>query len=225
MKILIIEDEQRLSAGIKRYLQEQGYLCEQAFDFDSAQMKLGIYDYDCILLDLMLPGGNGLDLLNTIRQRHNAAGVIIISAKDSLDDRLKGLEIGADDYLPKPFALPELAMRIYAIIRRKRFSANNIIQSGSIGVNLLDKTVSVNGNPIILTRSEYELLIFFISNQDRVISKAAIAEHLSGEMADMMDNYDFIYSHIKNLKAKLAKEGIKDIIKTLYGTGYKWNEH
>ncbi len=224
MKILIIEDERRLSDGIKSYLNEQGYLCEQAFDFDTAKMKIGVYAYDCILLDLMLPGGDGLDLLKAIRERHNAVGVIIISARDALDYRLKGLEIGADDYLPKPFALPELAMRVYALIRRKEFSANNTMRSGSIEMNLLDKSVRVNGDPIVLTRSEYELLIFFISNRDRVISKAAMAEHLSGEMADLMDNYDFIYSHIKNLKAKLAKEGVKDMIKTVYGTGYKWNE-
>jgi DNA-binding response OmpR family regulator len=225
MKILIVEDERRLSDAIKSYLNDQGYLCEQAFDYGSAKMKLGVYDYDCILLDLMLPGGDGLDLLKTIRERHNGVGVIIISAKDALDDRLKGLEIGADDYLPKPFALPELAMRVYALIRRKEFSASNIMQSGDIEVNILDKTVSVKGNSVVLTRSEYELLIFFISNRGRVISKAALAEHLSGEMADMMDSYDFIYSHIKNLKAKLAKEGLKDMIKTVYGTGYKWNEH
>lgn len=224
VKILIIEDEPRLSDSISRYLEGQGYLCEEAFTFADAKMMAGSYDYDCVLLDLMLPGGNGLDILREIRRRNNGEGVIIISAKDSIDDRVSGLEIGADDYLPKPFALAELSMRIYALIRRKEFSANNIIHSNGLAINLLQKTVTANGQPITLTRTEYELLTFFVSNSGKVISKPAIAEHLSGEMADMMDSFDFIYSHIKNLKSKLAKAGVKDCIKTVYGTGYVWTE-
>lgn len=224
VKILIVEDEHRLSDSIKDYLESQGYLCEQAFNFSEAKLKVGAYDYDCVLLDLMLPGGDGLDILREIRKRHNNAGVIIISAKDSLDDRITGLEIGADDYLPKPFALPELSARIYALIRRKEFSANNEMHSNGLTIDLLQKSVTANNNVIDLTRTEYELLLFFVSNRNKVVSKAAIAEHLSGEMADMMDSFDFIYSHIKNLKAKLAKAGITDCIKTVYGTGYEWKE-
>lgn len=224
MKILIIEDEHKLSDSIKTYLEGQHYLCEQAFNFNDAKMRTGSYDYDCVLLDLMLPGGDGLDILREIRKRRNPEGVIIISAKESIDDRVTGLEIGADDYLPKPFALPELSMRIYALIRRKEFSANNTMTSNGVVIDLLKKQVSINGKLVALTRTEYELLLFFISNKGKVVSKAAIAEHLSGEMADMMDSFDFIYSHIKNLKAKLAKEGVKDCIKTVYGTGYSWRE-
>lgn len=224
MKILIIEDEHKLSDSIKTYLEGQHYLCEQAFNFNDAKMRTGSYDYDCVLLDLMLPGGDGLDILREIRKRRNPEGVIIISARDSIDDRVTGLEIGADDYLPKPFALPELSMRIYALIRRKEFSANNTMTSNGVVIDLLKKQVSINGKLVVLTRTEYELLLFFISNKGKVVSKAAIAEHLSGEMADMMDSFDFIYSHIKNLKAKLAKEGVKDCIKTVYGTGYSWRE-
>lgn len=224
MKILIIEDEHKLSDSIKHYLGQQGYICDQAFDFNNALVMAGVYEYDCILLDLMLPGGNGLDILHDIRKRQSNVGVIIISAKDSVDDRIGGLEMGADDYLPKPFALPELSMRIYALIRRNKFSVNNTVCSNGISINLLEKTVFANGNSITLTHSEYELLLFFISNKEKVVSKASIAEHLSGEMADLMDSYDFIYSHIKNLKAKLARCGIKDCIKTIYGTGYKWIE-
>ena len=224
MKILIIEDEHKLSDSIKTYLEGQHYLCEQAFNFNDAKMRAGSYDYDCVLLDLMLPSGDGLDILREIRKRRNPEGVIIISAKDSIDDRVTGLEIGADDYLPKPFALPELSMRIYALIRRKEFSANNTMTSNGVVIDLLKKQVSINGKLVVLTRTEYELLLFFISNKRKVVSKAAIAEHLSGEMADMMDSFDFIYSHIKNLKAKLAKEGVKDCIKTVYGTGYSWRE-
>ncbi len=223
MKILIIEDERKLSDSIRDYLTSQDYLCEQAFNFNDAKMMAGTYDYDCVLLDLMLPGGDGLDILREIRKRKSGEGVIIISAKDSLDDRISGLEIGADDYLPKPFALPELSMRIFALIRRKEFAASNIMQSGGVTIDLLRHTVTANGSPIVLTRTEYDLLLFFVSNTGKVLSKPAIAEHLSGEMADMMDSFDFIYSHIKNLKSKLSKAGVNDCIKTVYGTGYKWN--
>ena len=224
MKLLIIEDEKELSNNIVTYLSSENYVCEQAFTYEEAQIKLDLYDYDCVLLDLMLPGGNGLDILRDIRRRHNPAGVIIVSAKDSLDDKVKGLEIGADDYLPKPFHLAELSMRIYAIIRRKAFASNNTLYSNNIEIDLPGRSVKVNGQAILLTRSEYELLLFFVSNRNRVVSKASIAEHISGDVADLLDNHDFIYSHIKNLKAKLAKSGIKNCIKTVYGAGYKWTE-
>ena len=224
MKILIVEDERKLSDSIVAYLNGERYLCEQAFTYADAKMKVNMYEYDCILLDLMLPGGNGLDILSDIRSKSNPAGVIIVSAKDSLDDKVKGLEIGADDYLAKPFHLAELSMRIYAVIRRKAFSASNVLGNNGIKINLLEKSVTVNGRPIVLTKSEYDLLLFFIGNKNRVISKSAMAEHLSGEMADMMDNHDFVYTHIKNLKAKLADAGCKDCVKNIYGTGYKWVE-
>ena len=224
MKILIVEDERKLSDSIVAYLNGERYLCEQAFTYAVAKMKVNMYEYDCILLDLMLPGGNGLDILSDIRSKSNPAGVIIVSAKDSLDDKVKGLEIGADDYLAKPFHLAELSMRIYAVIRRKAFSASNVLENNGIKINLLEKSVTVNGRPIVLTKSEYDLLLFFIGNKNRVISKSAMAEHLSGEMADMMDNHDFVYTHIKNLKAKLADAGCKDCVKNIYGTGYKWVE-
>lgn len=224
MKLLIIEDERELSDSIVAYLSSENYLCEQAFTCDEAKEKVELYDYDCVLLDLMLPGGNGLDILRNIRNKNNPVGVIIVSAKDSLEDKVRGLEIGADDYLAKPFHLPELSMRIYAIIRRKEFSANNVLQSNGITINLLSKTVHINNKPILLTRTEYELLLFFIGNKNKVISKGAMAEHLSGDMADMLDNHDFVYTHIKNLKAKLAEAGCKDCIKNVYGTGYKWVE-
>ena len=223
MKVLIIEDERKLSDSIVDYLKGEKYLCEQAFDFNDAMMKVRVYDYDCVLLDLMLPGGNGLDILRDIKRRNNPAGVIIVSAKDSLDDKLKGLQIGADDYLAKPFHLAELSMRIYAVIRRKEFGASNRLECGGISIDLLEKSVTASGHSITLTKSEYDLLLFFIGNKNRVLSKGAIAEHLSGDFADMMDNFDFIYTHIKNLKAKLTEADIKDCIKNVYGMGYKWN--
>ena len=224
MKLLIIEDERELSDNIVTYLSSENYVCEQAFAYSEAREKVNLYDYDCVLLDLMLPGGNGLDILRDIRSKRNPVGVIIVSAKDSLDDKVRGLEIGADDYLPKPFHLAELSMRIYAIIRRKEFAANNLLRSNGIEINLPGKSVSVGGQSVVLTRTEYELLLFFIGNRNRVVSKASIAEHLSGDMADMLDNHDFVYTHIKNLKAKLAEAGVKDCVKNVYGTGYKWND-
>lgn len=224
MKILIVEDEHKLSDSIVTYLKSEKYLCEQAFDYNEALEKVRGYDYDCVLLDLMLPGGSGLDILRDIKRRNNPAGVIIVSAKDSLDDKVKGLEIGADDYLPKPFHLAELGMRVYAIIRRKEFGASNTLENNGIKINLLEKSVEANGRPVTLTKSEYGLLLFFIGNRNRVLSKGAIAEHLSGDFADMMDNFDFVYTHIKNLKAKLAQTGMPNCIQNVYGMGYKWIE-
>lgn len=224
MKILIVEDEHKLSDSIVTYLKSEKYLCEQAFDYNEALEKVRGYDYDCVLLDLMLPGGSGLDILRDIKRRNNPSGVIIVSAKDSLDDKVKGLEIGADDYLPKPFHLAELGMRVYAIIRRKEFGASNTLENNGIKINLLEKSVEANGRPVTLTKSEYDLLLFFIGNRNRVLSKGAIAEHLSGDFADMMDNFDFVYTHIKNLKAKLAQTGMPNCIQNVYGMGYKWIE-
>lgn len=224
MKILIVEDEHKLSDSIVTYLKSEKYLCEQAFDYNEALEKVRGYDYDCVLLDLMLPGGSGLDILRDIKRRNNPAGVIIVSEKDSLDDKVKGLEIGADDYLPKSFHLAELGMRVYAIIRRKEFGASNTLENNGIKINLLEKSVEANGRPVTLTKSEYDLLLFFIGNRNRVLSKGAIAEHLSGDFADMMDNFDFVYTHIKNLKAKLAQTGMPNCIQNIYGMGYKWIE-
>lgn len=225
MKVLVIEDEKELSDSIVTYLSAENYLCEQAFTYADAKMKVNVYEYDCVLLDLMLPGGNGLDILCDLRKKRNPVGVIIVSAKDALDDKVRGLAIGADDYMSKPFHLAELSMRIYAVVRRREFSVSNLLESNGVCVNMMDKSVSVNGEAVLLTKSEYELLVFLIGNKNRVVSKSAIAEHLSGEMADMLDNLNFVYTHIKNLKAKLAAAGCSDCIKTVYGMGYKWVEN
>ena len=224
MKLLIIEDEKSLSDSIVSFLNTKEYVCEQAFSCGEASMKIELYQYDCILLDLMLPDGNGLDMFQEIKKVAPNTGVIIISAKDSVDDKIRGLEIGADDYLAKPFHLSELSIRIFALMRRRNFSNNNTLLSHEINIDLLSKTVSVNNKQLELTKTEYELLLFLISNKNKVVAKSAVAEHLSGDMADMMDNYNFIYAHIKNLKAKLSEAGCENYIKTYYGTGYKWIE-
>lgn len=223
MKLLIIEDERMLSRSIAEYLGREDYLCEHAYTCNDALYKIAAYEYDCILLDLMLPDGSGLDILRNIKKESPQTGVIIVSAKDSLDDKVEGLKIGADDYLPKPFHLPELSMRIFALMRRKKFTSDNTLHAGQFTIDLPEHKVTVGNNYIALTKSEYDLLLFLIQNRNRVVSKSAIAEHLSGDMADMLDDFNFIYAHIKNLKSKLAAAGIPNSIKTLYGTSYKWN--
>ncbi len=222
MKILIIEDEQELAQSIAEYLSEESYLCEFAATYHQALDKITTFHYDCILLDIMLPDGNGMKILEELKKQDKQDGVIIISAKDALDDKIEGLRIGADDYLTKPFHLAELAVRIYSVIRRKQFGNTNTIQQNELQIDLLAKTVSVNEKIISLTRKEFDLLLYFIGNKNRVISKSTLAEHLSGDFADMLDNHDFVYAHIKNLKKKLNEAGCDNYLKTVYGTGYKW---
>ena len=223
MKILIIEDEKALADSMNTYL-SSNYICEVAADFKMAHAKILDYDYDCIILDINLPGGSGLDLLKELKKQHKSEGVLIVSARNSLDDRLQGLNSGADDYLIKPFHLSELAARVSAIIRRKSFEGNNVLVFDNLQLNLMDKTVSVNERSMDLTRKEYELLLYFISNKNKVINKAAIAEHLWGDNMDMADSYDFIYTHIKNLRRKLLQAGAKDYLRSVYGLGYKFSE-
>ena len=223
LKILIVEDEKDLSESMVTYLREENYQCETAADYASAMEKIELFDYDCILLDITLPGGNGLNILKELRNNHKMDGVVIISAKNSLDDRITGLKSGADDYLVKPFHLSELSARIAAIIRRKNFDANNIIELGSLKIDTEQKSVFIEEKPVELTRKEYELLLYFISNKKKVISKNAIVEHLWGDEMGMAENYDFIYTHIKNLRKKLIEAGGVDYIKSVYGMGYKFN--
>lgn len=224
MKILIIEDEKELAKSIAEYLSAENYLCEFAATFNDAMDKIGLYEYDCIILDIMLPGGDGLMILEELKRSNKEEGVIIISAKNGLDDKIKGLLIGADDYLPKPFHLPELTARVYSIIRRKRFGNSNKVEQNELTVDLLAKTVTIKNKPVNLTKKEFDLLIYFIGNKNRVISKSTLAEHLSGDFADMLDNHDFIYAHVKNLKKKLYDAGCDQYLKTVYGTGYKWED-
>ncbi len=205
-----------------QFLRQESYVCEVAYTASEANEKILLFDYDCILLDISLPDGNGLKILEKLREHNKADGVIMITAKSSFDDRITGLNLGADDYLPKPFYLPELSARISAVIRRKRFDGNNKISFHEIEVDLLGKTVGVGGHDVELTRKEYDLLVFLIANKNRVVSKNAIAEHLSGDDAELLDKFDFIYSHIKNLKKKLTEAGCEDYIKTIYGLGYKF---
>ena len=222
MKLLVIEDGKELAQSMVDYLHHEGYHCETATTLDQALEKVMMHQYDCILLDITLPDGNGFTVLDRLQAENKMEGVIVISAKDSLDDRIKGLRLGADDYLPKPFHLAELSARIEALIRRKNFQGANIILFNELKIDVPAQLVSAHGKLLALTRKEYDLLLFLVANKGRIISKNAIAEHLSGDMADMLDNHGFVYAHIKNLKKKLSESGCQDYIKTIYGFGYQW---
>ncbi|NAW51521.1 response regulator [Elizabethkingia argentiflava] len=222
MKILIIEDEKELAESISEYLSEENYLCSFASNVRQALEKIQHYYYDCIILDIMLPDGNGLEILQVLKKQHKQDGIIIVSAKNAVEDRVRGLHLGADDYLTKPFHLSELMARVFSIIRRKKFENSNIIQQNELQVDLLSKTVTIHCQSVLLTKKEFDLLIYFIGNKNKIISKSTLAEHLSGDFADMLDSHDFVYAHVKNLKKKLYDAGCNHYLKTVYGTGYKW---
>jgi DNA-binding response OmpR family regulator len=224
LKILIIEDEEGLKESIEEYFTGDGNICETATTFQNALTKVSLYRYDCILLDITLPGGDGMDILKKIKENNHPDGVLIISAKNSLDDRLDGLNLGADDYLVKPFHLSELKARVSAIIRRKTFNGSNLLLFNEITIDLLAKEVKVDKLQVKFTRKEYALLLYFIANKGKVVSKNAIAEHLWGDGIDMANNFDFIYSHIKNIRKKLVEAGSRDYIQAAYGMGYKFSE-
>jgi DNA-binding response OmpR family regulator len=224
MKILIIEDEAGLRDSIQKYLEHQGYVVEAVGDFLKGMSKVSQFNYDCVVVDIGLPYGNGLDIVKELKAIESKSGIIIISAKNSLDDKLKGLELGSDDYLTKPFHLSELNARINAILRRRNFGGSKTIQFNEIQIDPEAQLVTVENKKVDLTDKEYQLLEYFIANKRRVLTKAAIAEHIWGDEYEAVSNYDFIYSHIKNLRKKLIDAGGEDYIKTVYGSGYRFTD-
>ena len=223
MKILIVEDEHALLETIANYLQEDGFLCEKAGDYFHAEEKLIAFDYDAIILDIGLPDGNGLDLLQQIKKENKNMGILIVSAKNALDDKIKGLDLGADDYISKPFHLSELNSRLRAVLRRRKFEGNNHLVFEEIAMNPDERTVTIHQKALLLTPKEFELLLFFIVNKNRVLNRQSIAEHLWGDYMDMADRFDFVYTHINNLRKKLKEAGAHDYIQTIYGIGYKFS--
>ena len=191
MKFLVAEDEYDLQQAIIKYLSQEGNICESASDYIEASEKIDLYEYDIIILDLNLVTGSGLDLLKQLKKNHNRTGVIIISANNSLENKLEGLDLGADDYLTKPFHLAELNSRIKAVLRRGKFDGEDVLVFQEIRLDTNSRTAFLNEKPITLTRKEYDLLLFFITNQGRVLSKSIIAEHLWGDDSDMLDSFDF----------------------------------
>lgn len=221
MKILIIEDEPQMLDNMRQTLEREHYQVETASDFKTASDKVGTYNYDCILLDINLPDGNGLELLKQMKLNGKVEGVIIVSAKDSLDDRLIGLNLGADDYLPKPFHMAELHARVKAVMRRLHFDGQQLIELGNVSINPESREVKIDSKMIDLNRKEFDILMYLTTNKERLVTKTALAEHVWGDHIDQMDSFDFIYSQIKNLRKKLETASIK--IDAVYGVGYKLN--
>jgi DNA-binding response OmpR family regulator len=220
MKLLFVEDDRELLKSLLFYFNDLGYTCEKAKSLEESVEKISLYKYDCLVLDLALPDGSGLELLKILKSRNIDVGVIILSANSNLDDKLNGLDLGADDYLTKPFHLSELNSRIKSIIRRKLQGGTNAIQFNEISINTDAKEVKVNDLTVTLTKKEYDLLMYLVLNRNKVVTKSSISEHLWGDYMDQADSFDSVYSHMKNLKRKLKISGSNDYLKSLYGVGY-----
>ena len=223
MKILVVEDNVELAQNITDYLLREGYITELAASYKQAIDKLCSFEYDCVVLDIMLPDGNGLNILQYIKSQKFRSGILIVSAKNSLDDKVSGLELGADDYLTKPFHLPELNARLKAIFRRKHLEGSTGIEFKEIKINTDKMEVLVHEEPLELTKKEYSLLLYFLTNKNRVITRQSVAEHLWGDYTENLLNFDFVYQHVKNLRKKILQAGGNDYIETVYGIGYKFN--
>lgn len=220
MKILVIEDEVALRETIISFLEGESYHCEQAGSLELGSEKVSLYEYDCLLVDIGLPDGNGLSLIRKLKKSHPETGIIIISAKNSMEDKIAGLDLGADDYLTKPFHLPELNSRIKSLLRRRKFEGKRELVIDIVTILPENRQAFVDNQLLQLTKSEFDLLLFFVSNRGRVLSKESIAEHLWGDFADAADSFDFVYSHLKNLRRKLLEKTDKDYFQNVYGTGY-----
>lgn len=221
MKVLIVEDEPSLQELIRESLEKERFVVECASDYSHAILKIEDYNYDCILLDIMLPDGNGLQLLEELKRMHKRDSVIIISAKDSLEDKVAGLELGADDYLAKPFHLAELVARVRSVIRRKQHDGETTITLGNMTILPDEFKVLVGDTELVLNRKEYDILLYFANRCNRLIDKNVLAESVWGDHIDQVDNYDFIYAQIKNLRKKMKEAGATVEIKAVYGIGYK----
>ncbi len=222
MNILLVEDEPALAESIVKYLRQAGYLCENVETLEQGLEKVWLYSYDCIVVDINLPDGSGLQVVESLKKMKSTSGIIIASARNALEDRIKGLDVGADDYISKPFDLSELNARIRAVIRRRNFESQNEIVFNEIVILPYEKTVTIHGEALSLTKKEFDLLLYFVTNANKVITRESIAEHLWGDDMDMAGSFDFIYSHLKNLRKKIQASGGNDYIETVYGVGYKF---
>jgi|SRR5690554_6084762 DNA-binding response OmpR family regulator len=223
MKILIIEDDIELTDWISEALEQEKYLCEQAFDFNQAWEKVNLYAYDLYIIDINLPKGSGLDVIKTIKSKHLKSGIIIISARNALEHKIEGLDLGADDYITKPFDMAELIARVKSLIRRQHFSGCSVLHCGGMKIDTNTRTISIQNKPVSFTKSEYDILLFFCSNPQRILTRESIAEHIWGDNMDLADSFDFIYSHIKNIRKKITDFSFANPILSVYGIGYKLN--
>lgn len=225
MKVLIIEDEFEIRELISSFLRGEGFVVEEADTFCEACEKVNLYEYDCVIVDITLPDGNGLDLITELKQHTSDTCIIVVSARNSTEDKIRGLDIGADDYLSKPFELAELNARIKSVMRRKRFAGHADVIFNELRILPDSRQLFVNKTEITLTPKEYDLIIYFVMNKNRVLTKENIVEHLWGDMMGITaDSFDFIYTHIRNLRQKLIKAGGNDYIKTVYSVGYKFTD-
>lgn len=225
MKILIIEDEIEIAESISTFLSNEKIITEHAVNLDQALEKVSIFEYDCIILDLSLPDGSGLEIIRYLKKNSIDTGILILSAKDSLEDRIIGLDLGADDYLTKPFHFAELYARIKSVLRRRLQGGSKDLVFNELTLNMETREVKANDLNLILTRKEFDLLYYLIVNKDRVLSKESIVEHLWGDMMGIdADSLDFIYTHMRNLRRKLLNAGVNDYIKNVYGVGYKFTD-
>lgn len=218
---MIIEDEPSLRELIERALVNEGYVVESAADYIAAETKVAGYNYDCILLDIMLPGGSGLDILKRLRDMSRRENVIIISARDSVDDRVAGLELGADDYLPKPFHMSELVARVRSVLRRGKTGGQLTIDMGNISLDPASRIVTIAGSRVELLKKEFDVLLYFMQRPNHLVDKVVLAEAVWGDYADESDNFHFVYAQIKNLRRKLEEAGADIMIRSVYGFGYK----
>lgn len=223
MKILLVEDNLKLAEDIKSFLEAEGFVTEGVSLLSEASEKIYVYNYDLVIVDIGLPDGSGLELIKQLKEKKSDSGILIISAKNSVEDKVEGLELGADDYITKPFHQAELIARVKSIFRRKNFGGNNCVEIDEIKIDISANTVEIAGTVLSLTKKEFELLLYFAYNPGKVLTKENIAEHLWGDHIDAADNFDFIYSHIKNLRKKIISAGGKDYIKSVYGLGYKFS--
>jgi DNA-binding response OmpR family regulator len=223
MKIHITEDNPKLLAEIRKALLAEGFVCDASTDFEHAIEKIMLYSYDVFLVDVNLPDGSGLDLVEKIKENHQESGIIIVSAREAVHQKIEGLDLGADDYIAKPFDMAELIARVRALFRRKKLGGHSKIKYGIIEVDTRKREVYIKNESVDLTRSEYDIFLFFLANPTRVLTREAIAEHIWGDNMDMADSFDFIYSHIKNLRRKITGAGATDPLKSVYGVGYKLN--
>ncbi|ANQ47455.1 response regulator transcription factor [Flammeovirga yaeyamensis] len=224
MKLLLIEDNPHLTEDILKGLSDQAMTVETVGLVADAKDKISVYEYDIIVVDLGLPDGNGLEIVKYIKEINPNTGVLIVTARNSIDDKVTGLDLGADDYITKPFHMAELIARVRSLFRRKKLKGSTVLEHGVIKIDITSSTVKINDLVLELTKKEYDLLLYFFYNKNKMLTKESIAEHLWGDHIDQADNFDFIYTHIKNLRKKLQKEGAGEYIKSVYGMGYKFVE-
>ncbi len=224
MKILVIEDHFSLAEDIQQFLQQNGFVVEITGFLDTAREKVNLYQYDLVIIDIGLPDGSGLEIIKLLKENNDPAGILVVTAKNAVEDKVRALELGADDYITKPFHKAELNARVRSIIRRGKFQGNNVVTFNEIKIDISAAQVYVNDKPLKLTRKEFDLLLYFMYNRDHLLTKESITEHLWGDQIDQSDSFDFIYNHIKNLRKKMLAAGGNNYIRAMYGMGYKFSD-